>query len=188
MRLSCGICIVCKVIDHNQYLYSKIKTGIVVLKFKKPDKQLDARVDNKKWLHLDRKALPILQSIKIKSERHYMLIGMKNEGWTKSGVKAAGWMSKHVLWNKPTLHASVADINKKLKFKCQNEINISLDIYISQWINYVPSAIVHHTYLYYNTYKIKLDTVLKQLSAHCFIYNCHMLQTMNYLLLLLSRM
>ena len=24
-------------------------------------------------------------------------------------------MSKHVLWTKPTLHASVADINKKLK-------------------------------------------------------------------------
>ena len=34
---------------------------------------------------------------------------------TKSGVKAAGWMSKHVLWNKPTLQASVADINKTFK-------------------------------------------------------------------------
>ena len=39
----------------------------------------------------------------------------KNEDWTKSGVKAAGWMSKHVLWNKPTLQASVADIIKKFK-------------------------------------------------------------------------
>ena len=36
----------------------------------------------------------------------------KNEDWTKSAVKAAGWMSKHVLWNKQTLQASVADINK----------------------------------------------------------------------------
>ena len=41
-----------------------------------------------------------------------MLIGITNEDWTKSGVKAAGWMSKHDLWNKPTLQASVADINK----------------------------------------------------------------------------
>ena len=26
----------------------------------------------------------------------------KNEGWTNSGAKAAGFYSKHVLWNKPT--------------------------------------------------------------------------------------
>ena len=45
-----------------------------------------------------------------------MLIGIKqNEDWTKSGVKAAGWMSKHVFCNKPTLQASVADINTKFK-------------------------------------------------------------------------
>ena len=37
------------------------------------------------------------------------------EYWTKSGVKAAGWMGKHVLWNKPTIQASIDDINKKFK-------------------------------------------------------------------------
>ena len=47
------------------------------------------------------------------------MIGIQNEDWTKSGIKAAGWMSKHALWNKPTSHARVADINKKLKsLKC----------------------------------------------------------------------
>ena len=39
----------------------------------------------------------------------------KNEGWTKSGAKAAGFYSKHVLWNKPTLKASIDDINKRFK-------------------------------------------------------------------------
>ena len=39
----------------------------------------------------------------------------KNEDWTKTSVKTDGWMSKHVLWNKPTLQASVADINKRFK-------------------------------------------------------------------------
>ena len=29
-----------------------------------------------------------------------------------------------------------------------------------------------HIYEYANTYKITFDTVLKQLAAHCFIYNC----------------
>ena len=39
----------------------------------------------------------------------------QNEGWTKSGVKRAGFYSKHVLWNKPTLKASIDDINKRFK-------------------------------------------------------------------------
>jgi len=39
----------------------------------------------------------------------------KNEDWTKTGVKTAGFYSKHVLWNKPTLQASIDDINKKFK-------------------------------------------------------------------------
>ena len=42
-----------------------------------------------------------------------MWIGIKNEDWIKPGVKTAGWMSKHVLWNKPALQASAADINKE---------------------------------------------------------------------------
>ena len=30
-----------------------------------------------------------------------------------------------------------------------------------------------HIYGHDNTYTIKIDKVLNQLSAHCFIYNCH---------------
>ena len=69
----------------------------------------------KRRFHSERKGHPISQNIKIKNEKNDMLIGIKNEGWTKSGVKAAGWMSKHAFWNKPTVQASVADINKKFK-------------------------------------------------------------------------
>ena len=55
-----------------------------------------------------------------------MLIGIKHEDWTKSGVTTAGWMSKHIRWNKSTLQASVADINKQFKsLNVKNEINIS---------------------------------------------------------------
>ena len=38
-------------------------------------------------------------------------------------------------------------------------------------MNY-PTAI-QHIYEYDSTYKIKFAKVLKQLSAHCFIYRCH---------------
>ena len=37
----------------------------------------------------------------------------------------------------------------------------------------LPSNIIQHIYEYDNTYNIKFGKVLKQLSAHCFIYNCH---------------
>ena len=37
------------------------------------------------------------------------------EDWTKSGAKAAGFYSKHVLWNRPTLQPSIDDSNKKFK-------------------------------------------------------------------------
>ena len=55
-------------------------------------------------------------NIKVNNETNDMLIGIsKNEDWTKSGVKTAGWMSKHMLWNKPALQTSVADINNNSK-------------------------------------------------------------------------
>ena len=36
----------------------------------------------------------------------------------------------------------------------------------------LPSTIIQHIYEYGNTCKTKFDKVLKQLTAHCFIYNC----------------
>ena len=36
----------------------------------------------------------------------------------------------------------------------------------------LPSTIIQHIYEYDHIYNIKFDKVLKQLSAHCFIYNC----------------
>ena len=37
----------------------------------------------------------------------------------------------------------------------------------------LPSTIIQHIYEYDDTCNIKFDKVLKQLSAHCFICNCH---------------
>ena len=45
----------------------------------------------------------------------YLARHKKNEDWTKSSVKAAGWMSKHVLWNKPTLKQVLMKLVRCLK-------------------------------------------------------------------------
>ena len=96
------------------YIYSNITMEIVISESKKPDKKF-VRFDNKKTVSFGEKEASDFKNIKINNEQSDMLIGTQNEDWTKSGVKAAGWMSKHVLWNKPTLHASVADTNRQIK-------------------------------------------------------------------------
>ena len=36
-----------------------------------------------------------------------------NENWSKSGINSAGFWSKHLLWNLPTISASYQDIKKR---------------------------------------------------------------------------
>ena len=132
-----------------------------------------------KLLLLARRVLRTSPSIKIQIERIDIYKHKKNEGWTKSGAKAAGYYSKHVLWNKPNLKVSIDDINKKLKglnVKNENEI-ICIHIYIYTYIESdgqitLKHNTVQHIYEYDNTYTIKVDKVLKQLSVHCFICRC----------------
>ena len=50
----------------------------------------------------------------------YLTRHKKNEDWNKSGISTAGFWSKHVLWNKETLQASIRDVNKRFN------INIKL--------------------------------------------------------------
>ena len=53
----------------------------------------------------------------------YIARHKSNEDWAKSGIKTAGFYAKHVLWNKPTLQASVNDLNhryKNIKFILKN--------------------------------------------------------------------
>ena len=40
----------------------------------------------------------------------------KNEDWTKSGAKAAGFWSRHILWAKLTIKESIDDIHQKFEF------------------------------------------------------------------------
>ena len=35
------------------------------------------------------------------------------EDWTKSGLETAGFWAKHLLWNEPSLSASIKDIEKR---------------------------------------------------------------------------
>ena len=44
------------------------------------------------------------------------------ENWTKSGIKTAGFWAKWILWNKPSLRASIKDTERRfgIKIRLQN--------------------------------------------------------------------
>ena len=44
-----------------------------------------------------------------------------NEDWSSEGYETAGWFARWILWNLPSLRASVADTNKRFR-----KINIKL--------------------------------------------------------------
>ena len=46
-------------------------------------------------------------------KQRYINRHKNNENWTKSGINTAGFWSKHLLWNLPTIKASYEDIKRK---------------------------------------------------------------------------
>jgi len=54
--------------------------------------------------------------------RRYEMRHRSRETWSKSGVKTAGFWSKHILWNKPSLNASISDTRRRFGLKIINRI------------------------------------------------------------------
>lgn len=46
-------------------------------------------------------------------KRRYIARHSAREDWTKSGIESAGFWAKHILWNKPTVSASLADTRRR---------------------------------------------------------------------------
>ena len=90
---------------------------VVFTKSQKPDKKkYDARIDGSKTVSFGQKgASDFTKHKNTDRKKRYIVRHKNNEDWTKTGATSVGFYSKHVLWNKPTLKASIDDINKRLK-------------------------------------------------------------------------
>lgn len=55
-------------------------------------------------------------------KQNYISRHRHNENWNKSGINTAGFWSKNLLWNKPTLGASIKNIEDKFNVKIINNI------------------------------------------------------------------
>ena len=56
-----------------------------------------------------------------KRKAAYLARHRTTEDWTLNGVETAGWWARWVLWNKPSLSASIADVNRRF-----SSLNVSL--------------------------------------------------------------
>ncbi len=79
------------------------------------DKKLMA-VANGKTVHFGQKGASDYTLHKDAARKDaYIARHASTENWTRSGMLTPGFLSKHLLWNKPTLAASIADLNKRYK-------------------------------------------------------------------------
>ena len=85
---------------------------IIITRSKKKDKKFDAIVDGKTTVSFGAAGMSDYTKHKDADRKErYIARHKKKEDW--SNPKTAGFYAKHVLWNKSTVQASVADINMK---------------------------------------------------------------------------
>lgn len=53
----------------------------------------------------------------IERKKRYITRHQKNENWNKSGINTAGFWSRWLLWNKPTLNLSMQNIMDKFNIE-----------------------------------------------------------------------
>jgi len=92
--------------------------NITLKKSNKPNKKYMVIIDDKKTIHFGSKGMSDYTIHKDKERKNrYIDRHKKRENWTKSGIKSAGFWSKHISWNKPSLRESIRDTEKRFNIK-----------------------------------------------------------------------
>ena len=90
---------------------------ITLKKSTRSEKKYMARIDNK-TVHFGASGYLSYETHKDKSRMHrYENRHRSRENWNKSGIKTAGFWSKWILWNKPSLLWSIKDTERRFGIK-----------------------------------------------------------------------
>ena len=93
---------------------------IVLKRSNKPDKKYMVKVDNK-TIHFGSAGMSDFTKNKDPERKNrYIARHKKRENWTKSGIKTAGFWSKHILWNKPTIRESIKNTENRFNIKIKS--------------------------------------------------------------------
>lgn len=101
---------------------SKLKSRVITLqKSSSPMKKYMAKIDNK-TIHFGAKNYSDYTIHKDKNRMHrYISRHRSRENWKKSGIKSAGFWSKQILWNKPSLSESIKDTERRFGIKIKRK-------------------------------------------------------------------
>jgi len=78
----------------------------------KPDKKFMVKID-RKTVHFGQKgASDYTKHKNLIRKKRYENRHIEREDWSKEGIKTAGFWSKWILWNKPSLKESIIDTEK----------------------------------------------------------------------------
>jgi hypothetical protein len=96
-----------------------MKESFVLLKSNRKDKKFMVfDVEKGKIVHFGAKNYSDMTIHKDEERKNrYMDRHRKNENWDKSGMSTAGFWSRWILWNKPTLNKSIRDTEKRFSIK-----------------------------------------------------------------------
>lgn len=102
---------------------SKYYVSIKLSRSEKPDKKFKVIVFDRqgvglKTIHFGAKGMSDY-TINRDPERKrlYLKRHRARENWSKSGIQTAGFWSRWLLWNKPSLDESIQDIEKRFRVK-----------------------------------------------------------------------
>lgn len=84
----------------------------------KPDKKLQVKLETssgrEKNLHIGAKGMDDFTKTQDEEQKErYIERHRAREDWKLSGVLTSGFWAKHLLWNKPSLRSSIADVKSK---------------------------------------------------------------------------
>jgi hypothetical protein len=91
---------------------------ITVTQSSKPDKKLQVKLETEagreKTIHVGAKGMDDFTKTKDEAQKQrYIDRHRAREDWRLSGLLTAGFWAKHLLWNKPTLEASIRDTKER---------------------------------------------------------------------------
>ena len=97
------------------------KEKIILQKSNNPNKKYMVTI-GKKTIHFGSSPYKSYEVHKDKARMlRYLNRHRSRENWTKSGIKTAGFWSRWILWNKPSLLASIKDTEKRFNIHIQRK-------------------------------------------------------------------
>ena len=97
--------------------------NIEIRKSNRSDKKFDAIINGKQKVSFGAKGYSDYTKHKNEARKDNYISRHSNEDWSKSNVASPAWMSRFILWEKPTLKGAVDNANKKYK-----DVNFKLKV------------------------------------------------------------